>query len=75
MLSNAQKITAFVSELKGDLSLVCQAMRKISANDEQLDVDSIANMLQTTLNVRGDRTPGNSVSPDNSDDSQHSVGK
>uniref|UniRef100_W8C3W8 Tryptophan 5-hydroxylase 2 n=1 Tax=Ceratitis capitata TaxID=7213 RepID=W8C3W8_CERCA len=75
VLSNAQKITAFVSELKGDLSLVCQAMRKISANDEQLDVDSIANMLQTTLNVRGDRTPGNSVSPDNSDDSQHSVGK
>ncbi|XP_036220339.1 tryptophan 5-hydroxylase 1 [Bactrocera oleae] len=75
VLSNAQKITAFVSELKGDLSLVCQAMRKISANDEQLDVDSIANMLQTTLNVRGDRTPGSSVSPDNSDNSQHSVGE
>ncbi|XP_054735429.1 tryptophan 5-hydroxylase 1-like [Anastrepha obliqua] len=76
VLSNAQKITAFVSELKGDLSLVCQAMRKISANDEQLDVDSIANMLQTTLNVRGDRTPCSSnVSPDNSDNSQHSVGE
>ncbi|XP_011212893.1 tryptophan 5-hydroxylase 1 [Bactrocera dorsalis] len=75
VLSNAQKITAFVSELKGDLSLVCQAMRKISANDEQLDVDSIANMLQTTLHVRGDRTPGSSVSPDNSDNSQHSVGE
>lgn len=75
VLSNAQKITAFVSELKGDLSLVCQAMRKISANDEQLDVDSIANMLQTTLNVRGDRTPGSSVSPDNSDNSLHSVGE
>uniref|UniRef100_A0A1I8P648 Tryptophan 5-hydroxylase 2 n=1 Tax=Stomoxys calcitrans TaxID=35570 RepID=A0A1I8P648_STOCA len=73
VLSNAQKITAVVSELKGDLSIVCSALRKISATDETLDVESIANMLQTSLNVRGDRTPQNAISPDNSDNSQHSI--
>lgn len=73
VLSNAQKITAVVSELKGDLSIVCSALRKISATDENLDVESIANMLQTTLNVKGDRSPMNAVSPDNSDTSQNSI--
>ncbi|KNC23970.1 hypothetical protein FF38_07433 [Lucilia cuprina] len=74
VLSNAQKITAVVSELKGDLSIVCSALRKISATDENLDVESIANMLQTTLNVRGgDRSPNSAISPDNSDTSQHSI--
>lgn len=52
VLSNAQKITAVVSELKGDLSIVCSALRKISAADENLDVEKIATMLQTSLNVR-----------------------
>ena len=73
VLSNAQKITAVVSELKGDLSIVCSALRKISATDENLDVESIANMLQTTLNVKGDRSPANAVSPDNSDTSPNSI--
>ncbi|TMW53602.1 hypothetical protein DOY81_001366 [Sarcophaga bullata] len=73
VLSNAQKITAVVSELKGDLSIVCSALRKISATDENLDVESIANMLQTTLNVKGDRSPANAISPDNSDTSQNSI--
>ncbi|XP_068142008.1 tryptophan 5-hydroxylase 1 isoform X1 [Drosophila tropicalis] len=76
VLSNAQKITAVVSELKGDLSIVCSALRKISATDENLDVDSIANMLQNSLNVRsgnggsgGAGGSGNANSPDNSDSS------
>lgn len=73
VLSNAQKITAVVSELKGDLSIVCSALRKISATDENLDVESIANMLHTSLNVKGDRSPINAISPDNSDNSQHSI--
>ncbi|KAH8301990.1 hypothetical protein KR044_001602 [Drosophila immigrans] len=63
VLSNAQKITAVVSELKGDLSIVCSALRKISATDENLDVDSIANMLHNSLNVRA--AGGNANSPDN----------
>ncbi|KAH8259245.1 tryptophan 5-hydroxylase 1 [Drosophila bipectinata] len=71
VLSNAQKITAVVSELKGDLSIVCSALRKISATDENLDVDSIANMLHNSLNVRGGAAGGGGspCSPDNSDNS------
>ncbi|KAH8305133.1 hypothetical protein KR059_009393 [Drosophila kikkawai] len=71
VLSNAQKITAVVSELRGDLSIVCSALRKISATDENLDVDSIANMLHNSLNVRGGASGGGGspCSPDNSDNS------
>ncbi|XP_033149310.1 tryptophan 5-hydroxylase 1 [Drosophila busckii] len=68
VLSNAQKITAVVSELKGDLSIVCAALRKISATDENLDVDCIANMLHKSLNVRAPGS-GNANSPENSDNS------
>ncbi|XP_055914164.1 tryptophan 5-hydroxylase 1 isoform X2 [Eupeodes corollae] len=73
VLSNAQKITAVVSELKGDLSIVFSALRKISAQDDNLDLEAVANMLQTSLNVCGDKSPLNSISPDNSDTSQNSI--
>ncbi|XP_034657827.1 tryptophan 5-hydroxylase 1 [Drosophila subobscura] len=70
VLSNAQKITAVVSELKGDLSIVCSALRKISATDDNLDVECIANMLHNSLNVRGGAAAGSKASsPDNSDNS------
>jgi tryptophan 5-monooxygenase len=45
VLSNAKKITAVVSELRGDLSIISSALKKISALDETLDVDSLSNML------------------------------
>lgn len=51
VLSNAKKITAVVSELRGDLSLVCSALKKVSAMDENLDVDGIVNLLQTSVQV------------------------
>ncbi|XP_017139111.1 tryptophan 5-hydroxylase 1 [Drosophila miranda] len=69
VLSNAQKITAVVSELKGDLSIVCSALRKISATDDNLDVECIANMLHNSLNVRGAASGSKASSPDNSDNS------
>lgn len=47
VLSNAQKITALVSELRGDLCIVNSALKKISARDSTLDVDKISNLLQT----------------------------
>ncbi|XP_028032171.1 tryptophan 5-hydroxylase 1 isoform X1 [Bombyx mandarina] len=56
VLSNAQKITALVSELRGDLCIVSSAIKKISAQDSTLDVESIANMLHTGLQVH-DRSP------------------
>lgn len=49
ILSNAQKITALVSELRGDLCIVNSALKKISARDSTLDIDKIASLLQTGL--------------------------
>ncbi|CAD7083205.1 unnamed protein product [Hermetia illucens] len=72
VLSNAKKITAVVSELRGDLSLVCSALKKVSAMDENLDVDGIVNLLQTSVQVSGERSPASLGSPDNSDNSQGS---
>lgn len=65
VLSSAKRITAAVSELRGDLSIVSSALRKVSALDQDLDVAKITQMLQAGLQV-GDRSP---VSPD-SDGSQ-----
>ncbi|CAK1554871.1 unnamed protein product [Leptosia nina] len=55
VLSNAQKITALVRELRGDICIVSSAIKKISAQDSTLDVETIANMLHTGLQV--DRSP------------------
>ncbi|XP_059613139.1 tryptophan 5-hydroxylase 1 [Phlebotomus argentipes] len=66
VLSNAQKITALISELRGDISIVSSALRKISAQDANLDVQSIAEMLQTNINVC-EKSP--MISPDRSSDS------
>ncbi|XP_044271798.1 tryptophan 5-hydroxylase 1 isoform X2 [Tribolium madens] len=49
VLSNEQKITAVVSELRGDLCIVNSALKKISARHANLNVDKIANLLQTGL--------------------------
>lgn len=49
VLSNEQKITAVVSELRGDLCIVNSALKKISARHATLNVDRITNLLQTGL--------------------------
>ncbi|KAL1518104.1 hypothetical protein ABEB36_001777 [Hypothenemus hampei] len=49
VLSNAQKITAVVSELRGDLCIVNSALKKISAKDSSLDINRITTLLQTGL--------------------------
>lgn len=49
VLSNAQKITALISELKGDISIVSSALRKISATDMELDVDKLTKMLTPSM--------------------------
>lgn len=55
-MSSARKITALVSELRGDLCIVNSAIRKISAHDDTLDVDAIATLLHSGL-MEGDRSP------------------
>lgn len=51
VLSSAKRITAAVSELRGDLSIVSSALRKVSALDQDLDVEKITQMLQSGLQV------------------------
>lgn len=51
VLSSAKRITAAVSELRGDLSIVSAALRKVSALDQDLDVEKITQMLQAGLQV------------------------
>ncbi|XP_058122940.1 tryptophan 5-hydroxylase 1 [Anopheles ziemanni] len=65
VLSNAKKITAVVSELRGDLSIVSSALKKVSALDENLDVESIEKLLSSSLHVT-DKSP-NSESSDSND--------
>lgn len=55
VLSSAKRITAAVSELRGDLSLVSAALKKVSALDQGLDVEKIAQMLQSGLQVSLDK--------------------
>lgn len=49
ILSNTQKITALVSELRGDLCIVNNALKKIGARDNSLDVADIAKLLHSGL--------------------------
>lgn len=51
ILSNTDKIVALVSELRGDLCIVSNALRKIHAEDEA--VESINNMLHKGMNMAG----------------------
>lgn len=51
VLSSAKRITAVVCELRGDLSIVSSALKKVSALDHNLDVEKIAQMLHSGLQV------------------------
>jgi tryptophan 5-monooxygenase len=69
VLSNAKKITAVMSELRGDLSILTSAMKKISALDETIDVETLSNMLLNSIQLPADRSPNS----DSSDNSQKSM--
>lgn len=47
ILSNRQKITALMSELRGDLCIVNNALKKIGVRESSLDVNEIAQLLHT----------------------------
>jgi tryptophan 5-monooxygenase len=51
ILSNAQKIAALVSELRGDLCIVRNALKKIHEQDETVDVEKIAHMLKDGMEM------------------------
>ena len=45
VLTDAQKITALVSELRGDLCIVSNALKKIQEQDDTVDIERITNLL------------------------------
>lgn len=65
VLSTAQRITAVVTELRGDLSIVSSALKKVSALDHNLDVEKLSQMLNAGL--LGDKSP--MISPERVDKS------
>lgn len=51
VLTNTQKIAAIVSELRGDLCIVSNALRKIHEHDDTVDVESFERLLQGSLHL------------------------
>lgn len=66
VLTDAQKITAVVSELRGDLCIVSNALKKIHEQDDTVDVERITNMLTHGIEIPQDTSSSDS---DNQDDS------
>lgn len=54
VLTDAQKITAVVSELRGDLCIVSNALRKIQEQDDTVDIERITNLLTQGIELPQD---------------------
>lgn len=69
VLTDASKITAVVSELRGDLCIVSNALRKISEQGNNVDVEQIASLLtrgidlplESSSSSDDDKSPNNEV--------------
>ncbi|XP_037094241.1 tryptophan 5-hydroxylase 1-like [Pollicipes pollicipes] len=57
VLSSTQKVAALVSELRGDLCIVTNALKKIQENDEDADIEGITSLLSAALPADTARTP------------------
>ncbi|XP_011299392.1 tryptophan 5-hydroxylase 1 isoform X2 [Fopius arisanus] len=62
VLTDAQKITALVSELRGDLCIVSNALRKIQEQDDTVDIERITSLLTQGIDL-----PQESSSSDSDD--------
>ncbi|XP_019882988.1 tryptophan 5-hydroxylase 1 isoform X2 [Camponotus floridanus] len=51
VLTDAQKITAVVSELRGDFCIVSNALRKIHEQDDTVDVERITSLLTQGIEI------------------------
>ncbi|XP_076170081.1 tryptophan hydroxylase [Ptiloglossa arizonensis] len=60
VLTDAQKITAVVSELRGDLCIVSNALRKIHEQDDTVDVERITNLLTHGFELHQDNSSSDS---------------
>lgn len=68
VLTDAQKITAVVSELRGDLCIVSNALKKIHEQDESVNVERITSMLTQGIDLGTDHSPTSSNSDSSGDD-------
>ncbi|XP_015429417.1 PREDICTED: tryptophan 5-hydroxylase 1 [Dufourea novaeangliae] len=60
VLTDAQKITAVVSELRGDLCIVSNALRKIHEQDNTVDVERITSLLTRGIDLPQDTSSSDS---------------
>lgn len=60
VLTDAQKITAVVSELRGDLCIVSNALKKIHEQDDTVDVERITNLLTQGIEMPQDNSSSDS---------------
>lgn len=60
VLTDAQKITAVVSELRGDLCIVSNALKKIHEQDSTVDVEGITNLLTHGIEIPQDSSSSDS---------------
>ena len=60
VLTDAQKITAVVSELRGDLCIVSNALRKIHEQDDTVDVERITSLLTQGIELPQDSSSSDS---------------
>ncbi|XP_023289684.1 tryptophan 5-hydroxylase 1 isoform X2 [Orussus abietinus] len=66
VLTDAQKITALVSELRGDLCIVSNALKKIHEQDESVDVERITSLLTRGIDIPQDTSSSESEDNDKS---------
>ncbi|XP_074100812.1 tryptophan hydroxylase [Cotesia typhae] len=69
VLTDAQKITALVSELRGDLCIVSNALKKIYEQDDTVDVEKITSLLTQGINLAQDPSSSSSSDTDDGDKS------
>jgi len=60
VLTDAQKITAVVSELRGDLCIVSNALKKIHEQDDTVDVERITSLLTHGIEIPQDSSSSDS---------------
>ncbi|KAK0181410.1 hypothetical protein PV327_003699 [Microctonus hyperodae] len=68
ILTDAQKITALVSELRGDLCIVSNALKKIHEQDDTIDVEKITSLLTRGIDLPQDLSSSSSASVTDDDD-------
>lgn len=66
VLTDAQKISAVVSELRGDLCIVSNALKKIHEQDDTVDVERITSLLTHGIDIPHDNSSSDSDDQDNS---------